>query len=388
VLGRNIVRLSVKEIEFAIMINKCLEEGWEIRNVRQMGDALELELLLKNSKDFIKWVRREKGKVQIKKRQGSYLWWKKLQKRKGIAIGSALAFSIVYLGLSYIWSYEIEGNVRYTTEEIIDLAESYGLKIGAAKSNLNYEEISRQILKDYNEELSWIWLNSKGTVLQIRLKEKDNGDKNMFRPANLVASKDGRVERILVLKGEAQVNNGDYVKKGQILIAGKEYDAWLKDETGRFIAAGGEKSVQAKGVICGICVYRSEGVCALWEENLEIGPKTRRYKIQMGDRGIFLKAPSEQEVIYEEVWRKVIGSRDWQIALCAVDEYRGVKKYKEYTYEEAYEQALKRAREKLREQLGEREVVNENITTTIRDRAVKVEIEWAIREDLAIEQYE
>lgn len=59
----------------------------------------------------------------------------------------------------------------------------------------------------------------RGTVLEVRVKEMERTPLEYTDTADIIAADDGVVTEILVLEGEALVQKGDRVKKGDVLFA-------------------------------------------------------------------------------------------------------------------------------------------------------------------------
>ena len=82
--------------------------------------------------------------------------------------------------------------------------------------------IKNKILEDNKDTLEWIEIREKGCIYYIdvtpRVKSNNNVDNAL--PSDIVAEKDGVIKHIVVHRGSKVIDNGDYVKKGDILISG------------------------------------------------------------------------------------------------------------------------------------------------------------------------
>ena len=167
----------------------------------------------------------EKIKSKIKEK-GIPIIIKKYKKRKGLLIGVIFIFTIIFTLSKFIWKIDVIGNQNIGKDEILNLVEKDGLKIGIAKSKVDVKKIINQIRMERND-ISWIGIEFKGTNAIVKIveatKKPDIIDEKYF--CNIVASKDAVITRIVVQNGTAQVKVGDTVKKGDILIAG-----WMQGE--------------------------------------------------------------------------------------------------------------------------------------------------------------
>ena len=71
-------------------------------------------------------------------------------------------------------------------------------------------------------ELAWIWLDKSGSKVIVEVKERIPKpaifDKNAF--CNLVATKDGVIDSMVVKNGTPMISLGDSVQRGDILVSG------------------------------------------------------------------------------------------------------------------------------------------------------------------------
>lgn len=88
--------------------------------------------------------------------------------------------------------------------------------------NIDHENIEKQIRKHY-DGIGWVSVNKKGSRLLVNVREMTK-DKIITKkkPADLVASDDGKVISIVTSAGTAKVRKGKKVKKGKMLISGIE----------------------------------------------------------------------------------------------------------------------------------------------------------------------
>ena len=171
----------------------------------------------------------------------------------------------------FVWNIEVEGNETIDTNEIIETVNEYGLKLGKLKSKINTEKIISQIRKQ-RDDIAWIGIELKGTNAIIRIVEADKKpeiiDENDF--CNIIASKDGIISKIVAQNGTAVVEEGDEVKKGDLLIAG-----WMEGEyTDRYY-------VNSKGEVKAIISYEQiEKIEKKEYKREQTGEKNKKYAIK------------------------------------------------------------------------------------------------------------
>ncbi|MGB4372434.1 MAG: sporulation protein YqfD, partial [Halanaerobiales bacterium] len=100
-------------------------------------------------------------------------------------------------------------------ETILEVLEEAGIRKGILKKDLDLMEIENYLLQRI-PAISWADLSWQGTRLTVDLVEK-----KLVKPVEkgaLVASKDGIISKLIVLKGQALVKEGDTVTEGQVLV--------------------------------------------------------------------------------------------------------------------------------------------------------------------------
>ncbi len=121
-----------------------------------------------------------------------------------------------------IWSIKIEGADPALDQSIQKELDRLNVKIGSPSFKvLNPEQLQNQ-LQTHLSGVTWIGVKLEGSSLTIQVvQEKKPSKLKSNDPRNIIASKKGRVDSILVEKGQRAVEVNDVVKKGQILVSGK-----------------------------------------------------------------------------------------------------------------------------------------------------------------------
>ncbi len=160
-------------------------------------------------------------KKKIVKRKGIRFVTNRYKKRLGLAAGLALMiFMLIFLS-GYIWDIDITGNERLSDNLILETLEECGFYEGSRKSELKISEIENQMMIKLSD-LGRISINLDGSFAHIVVKERAvppvSEDKS--RPSNLVASMDGKIVKMEIVKGKPITQVGSGVVKGQLLVAG------------------------------------------------------------------------------------------------------------------------------------------------------------------------
>jgi similar to stage IV sporulation protein len=138
-----------------------------------------------------------------------------------LAAGLILFLFIIYGLSSFVWTVEVEGAEEINPQKVLSELESLGVQAGVLKSDIDSLWIENQLIIRI-PELSWASLEIRGSKAVLRVRESVLPPVLIDRdtPCNVVAAKDGIIDKMIVLDGQAMVSEGQTVKKGQLLISG------------------------------------------------------------------------------------------------------------------------------------------------------------------------
>ena len=111
---------------------------------------------------------------------------------------------------------------REIREIISDELDEYGITVlSFKKSYSELDKIREEILDKYPDKLDWMEFDVNGMVLNVRIEERIITDTSKSdKVCDLVATKSGVINDILVSEGEVKVNINDYVREGDTLVSG------------------------------------------------------------------------------------------------------------------------------------------------------------------------
>lgn len=391
------VKLALTGVALEEVINEAIGQELEIWNICRTETAAYLQVSLKDFKKLLKIIRSYHGRIHIEARHGIPFAVHRIKRRKGLVIGAGLFFVLAYLVTSFVWSYEVSGNERFSASQIIAIVQGYGILPGTSLHNIDYQEIEKQLLLDYNGTLGWVDISHKGTRVIIKVQERDPLQAGSDRAAHLVARKDGVVKDILVMQGIAQVSKEQSVRAGDVLIAGISYDSRAKQEDGTYDWSGLPHLIRAKGIVRGYVDYTATGVCPLQETHLqETGQVKKDIRLLKGEKIYQLWGEGDQQpysIFRQErhtknllIWQNYKSPWIWQ----STTYFEQIPEQIDYSLEEAYEEAIIRARAKVAAKIGkECQFVEESITLqeSAAPEVVQVEVTWRVMENMAALQF-
>ncbi len=225
--------------------------------------------------------------IKIMKKCGLPEAIKRGKKRKWFIIG-LVSFLLLLIGMNqFIWKIEIVGCETVSAASVRACLEECGLKIGAFRPILDEKKLQTKMLVKM-PSLSWIWADKSGSKVIVQVKERvpkpEIFDAKAF--CNIVASKDGVIESMIVRSGVPMVALGDTVREGDILVSGL-----ILSEKGVE-----PRKVQSEAEIYGRVWYEKTRAFSLWQPRKnETGRKEKKVTLHLFGLNIKLFFHSQPE---------------------------------------------------------------------------------------------
>ena len=306
---------------------------------------------------------------------------RKYRKRKIFLILLILIFLLIFSLSKFIWNIEVECSENISKDKIIALVEQEGLKTGVLKNSVDTKEIINQIRLKRND-IAWVGIDIKGTNAIISIVEADEKPEiiNEDEYCNIVASKDGIIEKISAGNGTPLVKEGDVVKEGDILIAG-----WLEGKyTGKqYVHSYG--NIQAK-------VWYSNTQKIYFQETKkeETGNLENKHSVKINNFQINLPKtlPNFEKYDTIETTEKLKLFSDFYLPIELIT--YTYKEYKEvsiiHSVEEAKQIGIDRAKEELKEEIDNKEVTDQKINVRTEKDYIEIELIYEVVEEIGLEE--
>lgn len=202
-------------------IKKCIDNNINLYNISYVKDKM---VVLIDVKDYLKIKRLNYySKIRVVKYDG-LLNIKKIIKDNMFYI-SVIFLSFIWMNLltNYIVDIEIihsNSGIRRLLKEELD--KNNIKKFSLAYSFEELDNITKKILADNKNNLEWVSIKKDGMKYIVRAEERIIKNEVISdKPRDIIASKDAYITKVIGSKGNVLVRQGEYVKKGTVLISGK-----------------------------------------------------------------------------------------------------------------------------------------------------------------------
>ncbi len=361
--------------------------------LKKNGNALNFKVRTSGLK-ALQSISEENGyELDITEKQGLPFYRNLFRRRLGFFTGALIFILALYIMSSFIWSVEVNGNKKVESSKILLTAAKHGVYQGAAKWNFHRIEVEEAMLRDLGE-LSYVKLDIRGVKARIQVVEKILPKTDITGPCHIVATREGVIEEVLVLEGQASVKPGDVVKKGDILISGVVFP-----EKSPYIVTNEEEeeqeepyTVRARGQVKARVWYEGYGECRLHEEKLVLsGKKSSKTYIETPWKTFWIKGQREKTYPFykQEVKKGKVNSPLGEFGFSQVEMHENLKRTRDFTEKEAVKIARERAMKTLSKKMGKNLKITESridILSRPSDPILRARISVETMEDIATAQ--
>ena len=241
-------------------INLCTLNGINLWDARATSGLLTAKTSIKCYKKIRTCAKKSGMKIRISSKCGLPFIMRPYIKRKGLLAGVILsAVALVYL-TSAVWTIDVQGNERFTEDQIIEIAERYGVFSGVLKSSIDLEDV-RTAIKSEIDGISWFSVNTDGCHVTLLVSETEGSTEiiDTETPCNIVSSIDGEVLSINIQCGTAAIEQGSALAKGDLIISGVVEKT---DGSVSFCHARGDAVIRTSGSCSATVPVNLPAVCA------------------------------------------------------------------------------------------------------------------------------
>ena len=154
-----------------------------------------------------------------------------------------------------------------------------GINKGTFKKDFDVYKLEEKIIED-NDEVMWVKARIEGSKLTVQVAERQAPPKirEHKTTGNIVASKDGEVDRIFSITGTSVVEPGKIVKRGDLLI---------KSEQGK---EGKEYNIKAEGTVYAKTFYeKNKEVPKYTIKRERTGNVSKSYYVKFKDKKLYIR---------------------------------------------------------------------------------------------------
>lgn len=217
---RGTVTFEINEGKSEEFLNECIKNKLDLFCIRRQDKKLRIGCLVPTYKKIQK-LKIAGARRKIIEKHGIRFIIHKYRYRSGLLVGAVLMIALLIFLSGFVWSIDVVGNDRLSTSVILDTLKECGFYEGERKNKFNIAEIENQMMIRL-PDLSRISINLDGSSAHIEVKERlmPPVSEDVSKPSNLVASMDGRILKMEIVKGKPIAMVGSGVVKGELLVAG------------------------------------------------------------------------------------------------------------------------------------------------------------------------
>ncbi len=377
------VNIKVESYFLERFINICISKKiflWNIK--RKKSTILYANISINDYKRLKEVAKKTKSKIKIENKKGLPFVLHKYRKRK-IFIGF---FILIIIGLiatsNFVWNIEVKGNTKISKEEIIEVLNQNGLKIGSNKNRIDTDLVINKV-RLLREDIAWIGINMKGTNAIVEIKETDKAPEIIQEDeyCNIVSNKNASITKINVQNGTASVSVGDIVKEGDILVSGYMEGKY----TGiRYVHSSAD--IEAK-----VWYSKKEKFYLNQEIQVPTGATEKKYTLNLNNFKINLyKTLSKFEnydTINESKKLMLFSNFYLPIEIIKTTNFEYYKQPKTYTEEELTEIATKELSDSLEQEIENKDnIINKQVNVYPNEGYIEVEVIYEVLENIGVKE--
>lgn len=365
------------------VINQALSRGLIFTGLKRDETGIVLQVRQSGIKALKNIADQSEHEIDVVKREGLSFLGRKMSRRWMLIAGGLVFILALYTFSSFLWDVQVVGNRKVNSQVILKSAAHYGLSRWAFKGALDKNRVEEGIICDISD-LSYVELDIKGVKATVKVIEKVLPPDELTGPCNLVATRGGVIEEILVLQGSPMTSTGSTVGKGDILISGVIEPPEPAFER---IEPAVPQIVRARGIVRARVTYEGYGEHPLEEHySTPTGRKANSIVLQTPEKKLVLRSERLKFKRYRAAKREYKLNTPWgRLSLIRRNTIEVKEKNQYYDPEKALDMARENAVRNLQKQMkGAEKIISTRtrIVSSPSDTVIRVVAMAEVLEDI------
>ncbi len=238
--------IKVEGFEQQKLLTECMKKDITIKDIHTQNDIeMTLTLMKWDYQDFLNIVK-NRYQITILKESGYQPVARKTFRKKSTIVGLILFALILYYQSTFVSEIRILGYESFNESQIRESLREAGLYEGCSK-NIDIEKVKLHIYQDL-DNIAWVGVKYIGNLAEVTIAEGSITPKpvEQSKPCDIVADKEGYVEKTIAREGVIAAKTGTFVNPGDVLISGiipiesTAYGTDAAELTERYVHAEGE----------------------------------------------------------------------------------------------------------------------------------------------------
>ena len=362
-------------------LNEAAQQGIALRNIIRTGTELSACVPCRAYCTLHRTARDCGVRLRVQRRYGLPFLLQKMRNRPGLTAGIVLFFALQMYMTGFVWQVEVHGTEQLHPQQVLQIAQTVGVKIGVRHEAIDTDEVRRTLLQQL-PQLSWVGVNRLGARVDIEVRERSMSPDMVpvDEPCNLKARIGGVIWRVQAEDGFSVVRAGDAVRAGDLLVEGLRQDA-----------NGGTILHHARGQVLAVTAHTytcTQPLCSTIQQDTNDVTERRRLLL-FGIEWPLTLTPRPADGAYRREWEETpLALFGIPLPLRVYTErwIRQEPRQQWYTEEEATALARAAAATQLQSELGNVELLSKEEYVELRAGTVTVRVTVTCIENIAVEE--
>ena len=200
-------------------LNYLVEKEIFVSLIKSTDFGFTATCMAKDYKKIARAAKKFQCKTKIIRKNGLYFKSRKVLARKGIVLSVALVFLYVFLFSKLIWRIDIIAPSKNITEDVNTILYENNCYAGAVFNQEKNQNIIQKIFMDV-DNVGYVTLNFYKGILTCKVDATINKMPYLENSTsgNITASLDGVIEELEIYNGFSDIQIGQTVLKGDVLV--------------------------------------------------------------------------------------------------------------------------------------------------------------------------
>ena len=220
------ISVTLEGLNLGRFVRQAGERGIRLSALRRVSARRMTVIIRENELPALQDIAFAGGwKLSLGRRHGAGLLIQRLCNRWLLTAALCMGVTALTLCSQVVWCVEIQGGGLYQAD-VLGAVRELGIQPPMLRRQVDLGAL-RDALEWRYPRLAWVECGWRGTALVVRPVEGELPDEALHQSQvmDVVAARDGVIQRIVTVAGTPVVQPGDIVREGEVLIRGEERTA-------------------------------------------------------------------------------------------------------------------------------------------------------------------